>query len=190
MNDTLKDKLIRLREETCNGTVNFFNDGRIEKENNGLMKRIKLRYATESTSDIEEYMYKAALRYSRDYNFDALELSLRIGLIFDEKAINKDNTIKEGFKPYDGIVRYYTSSSDCFLNDKRTNLYDYYIFGIGKEGFIKYNMLVSNLENQGLEFKGPKTFEEFKDAVLSRTKFDMSVYADLRNEEEKKLILK
>ena len=114
-----------------------------------------------------------------------------LGLVYNKEDV-EDNIIKEGAKPYNNLVRYYTHEVDSLLDGEKTNVGDYYRIGLGRQGYLNYNDLVYKSEADGLEFVGPRTFEEFKESILSKEPFDISLVADLKEEldEPMKLVRK
>ena len=181
MGKTLKEKLLDLKKDVEITTVAVMNNGETFEDSYGFLKRMTDKFNLEKPEVIEEYIYKAAETYSRHYDYDTLVHHLILGLVFNKEDI-ENNNIKEGAKPLNNIVRYYTGDTDSLLNDEKTNDIEYYHFGCGRQGYIKYNELVKEIEQDGLEFNGPKTFEEFKQAILLRQPFDISIVADLKEE--------
>ena len=182
MENNIKEKLLNLRKNAEKGSVNFFNDGKVTTEDFGFMKRMMDRHNIETPSAIEDYLYSVAESYIRHFDFDEIELFLSLGLVYKVEDVEEDNTIKEGSVAYDNIVRYYTENVNSYLDENQTNDLDYYKFVCGRQGYIIYSELERRIEEDGLEFNGPKTFPEFRDLILSKELFSI-----LKQEEEMKL---
>ena len=184
MGKSLKDKLIELKKEREIKFVNFFNDGSVKKDE-AFMQSLLNR--TDSISAIGDTMSSACRSYSYDSEFDRIDMDLLLGLVYDVKDVNEDDTIKEGAEPLKNIVRYYTGSIRSYADNMQTNRADYYCYGVNRQGFINYNELIRSAQKEGLSFNGPESFEEFKNLVLSNVKFNVLLSADLKQDNEMKL---
>jgi hypothetical protein len=190
MGKTLKEKLLDIKKEQEIGYVNFYNTGKIDTDTNGYGKRIKTFKSSEYEDLIKEVLYKAAESYAYSVTYDSIELFLSVGLVFNKSDVNDDNTIKENALPYKNTVRFYTGSVNSYMNDKQVNFADYYRYGVGYQGYVDYNQLVESIEKEGISFKGPRTFKELSEKILSGEKFDISLYADLVDKKGPRKVLK
>ena len=110
---------------------------------------------------------------------------LEVGLIFNKSDVDEEKHIKENAKPLDGVVRCYTGDITSYLNGEKSNTDGYY--GYGKQGFVDYDELVLSTKKNGLSFIGPKSFEEFKEKIISGEQFPISLQANLTEEKENEL---
>ncbi|MEE3343530.1 MAG: hypothetical protein VZS44_05525 [Bacilli bacterium] len=160
--------------------VNFLNDGSIceDKRNfaNYINKNIK---SPEIFDRIEDVFYNAAEIFAIIHKFDAISMELLLGLVYDAENVNDDKTLKENAQPYDGVVRFYTNRLNCYLDGKQVNERDYSGYISGTQGFINFNTLLSSIKKSGLDYDGPESFEELKEAILSGNKFAITITADL-----------
>ena len=190
MFNSIFDELEAARKEHEVATVNFYNDGSIDTDEYSRSTKAK---------DINPWDNKFALDplkdaisgYATMCNYDTVKLNIIMGLIYNIEDVDENYNIKEGAKPLNNIVRYYSKDADCYLEGEQTNTECYSRHPWGRQSFLKYRDFVKFLKRNGLEFEGPDTFEEFKDKILSKEVFDMSISAKLINKlDEKKLTRK
>ena len=185
MEKTLLEKLQAAKESNEVDHVCFFNNGEVKQEEKKFAYRIKEANDSRSYAAIEDLFCSATESYARNYQFDTVDMGLLVGLIFKKEELNSNNEITAGSKPLDGIVRYYTGSVNSYLDGNQTNDIDYGHYGLGKQGYVNYNELVKLTKENGLTYNGPETFEEFKDKIISKEQFDITISADLNKKEEK-----
>ena len=184
MVESIKDRLMNLKHDREIGFINFFNDGSITSDDYRTAKALSKH---DPVSAIEETFYNAARSYSYDSDFNEINMGLLVGLVYAKELVNEDNTLVEGALPIYDLVRYYTGHANCYQDGMQTNKSDYYYFGTGRQGYIYYSDLVRKLRKDGLEFHGPETFEEFCELMEKKEPFDISISADLKEDEEFKL---
>ena len=179
---TLKEELREINKSNEIVYLSIYNNGKSNTDEYFVAQNIS---SPSSFTAISSTLCRAAKSYAYDGPFDKINMHLLLGLVYEKKYVNKDNTLKACAKPINGIVRFYTGSVDSFLGDEKTNKTDYYRGGLNRQGFIKYDELIAGAENEGLIFNGPQSFEEFEESIHSGETFDISVTAIL--EQEKKL---
>ncbi len=179
---SLLEKMQESKDKHGVACISVFNDGKVRIDENYRMPMMKYANDLDAFKTIGEVLYDCNESYAREYNFDSISLNLSLGLIFDGKYVDEDKKVSPDAVPMDGVVRYYTMESDCFLDGEKVNERDagYYK---GRQGFIGYNRLVSSAEKNGLVFNGPRTFEEFKEQILIGEPFDISVTANFIQKE-------
>ena len=189
MKKSVFEQLEDIKEKYLKNNVSFFNDGSIKVDEKGLVEKLSNNSFNKSFDDISSVLVDAAYSYSNSkYEFDFINMHMELGLIYDINDVDKDNNIKEGATPKEKMVRYYTGSIESYSNGEKTNIIDYGAYGMGRQGVINYDQLVNFVHENGLEFNGPQTFEEFKNAILSNELFDISIGADFQK--SKKLVKK
>ena len=183
MGKTILDTMKELK----NGYVSFFNDGKIRKDGGYATKRINEEANTSySISLITDVLYGATRSYADDYDFDQIDMTLPLGLIYKSSDVDENNKIKENAQPLKGIVRFYTGSITSYLNGEKTNDLDYGEYARGKQGFINYDLLINEMKENGLTYTGPETFEELKEKILSGENFNVVLSANFKEQEEVK----
>lgn len=183
MNKSLIDELIEAKHEHDNVLASVFNDGKVRKDEKYMAKYLKDDFLDDKFYLITETMKSATKMYALGYEFDTISMDLLLGLIYDINDLNEDNSIKENAQPVDGMVRFYTSTVNSYLDGEKTNKYEY---DMGRQGFIKFNKLMSNISKSGLEYTGPKTFEELKERILNGEIFDINLTASLNEKDNTK----
>ncbi len=184
MNKTLLEELKEARVSNEPAYVCFFNTGKVSVEERSSDQRMN-EFEQDDTIRSFKYLFKAAAEsYARRYKYDSISMNIEAGLIYKIEDVDQENNVREDAEPLNGIVRCYTGKITSYENGKKTNVDDYY--GYGKQGFIDYNRLVSEMKNNGLTFNGPETFEEFKEIIKSGVLFNISLVADLNKKEEVK----
>lgn len=183
MKERLIDKMIQAKNDQGIAYVNFFNDGKITKDERNRTTLLKYANGESAFDSIEETLYSSTESCCRNYDLDTIEMNLYLGLIYDCKDVD-DEQIKENAEPMNNIVRFYTGEVNSYLDNEKTSDYDYGRMH-GRQGYINYNVLTSQIKKNGLTFNGPKSFEEFKEKILSKETFDINISATLIPTEEK-----
>ena len=185
MKKNILEKIQKVQEDQENIFKIFNNDGTVKDGRRELVKEMNKDIISPLTLErIEEVLYSDLKYYASKHKFDKGDMTLQLGLIYNKKDVEKDNCIKEGVEPYEGIVYYKASNVNCYLNDKKQNKYD---ITYAKDGIINYEYLIKSLKNDGLEYDSPDTFEEFKNAIISGKKFNTKLTANIpthQNEQE------
>ena len=187
---SLVEKIKEAKKEHENTFTCFFNNGKVEIEEYYSAKRITEAQEPKQFKSIEDVFTKAAETYARHYDFDRMDMNLLLGLIFNSKDVDENNQRKSNAKPIPGIVRFYTGSVKSYLAGEQTNTIDYNDYGIGRQSYTDYNQLLKAIQKSGLQFTGPKSFEEFQERILSGEVFDIILSANLNQKEEEKQFIK
>lgn len=182
MEKSFREKLLDIKRQEEIGYVNINNDGSISEDSNGYADT--MNDDKDSVPGILRTFFDATRSYTHYHQFDEIDMNLVVGLIFKKEDVI-DGKIKEGAKPINDIVRFYTGSVKSYLDGEQTNTADYYRYGLGRQGYVNYKKLVSGIENEGLEFIGPRSFDEFKTAIMYNGNFEIIVKADLQEQKEK-----
>ena len=163
------------------GHVCFFNTGEVQKETRDYASHAKDEWRLDdSLRNVGHTLTDATKSYATRFSFDTIQMDLKMGLVYNAKDVDEQNNIKEGAQPLDGIVRYYTGSVRSYLDGEQTNDRDYAEYGVfNYQGYVNYNKLVARLKKGGVEFNGPKSFNEFKEALAAGEPFRMLVTASL-----------
>lgn len=161
--------------------VSYCNNGEIKTDNKIVTEKMTSFYLDDFIGTIKFIFRDAAEYYARQNPFDYIKLDLELGLVYNQDDVDEENKIKENAEPIKDIVRCYTSGVTSYLNGEKSNEHDYYY---DRKGFINYNNFVSKMKKDGIAFEGPKTFEDFKNAILAGETFDVSIYADLREKDK------
>lgn len=180
---TLLDKMQESKNQHGIAFIGIYNDGKIQVDKQ--YETVMMKYANDKDAfdNIGDAMYKVNESYSRDHDFDTLNLKLSVGLLFSGKDVDENQKVKESAEPVKDIVRYYVDKSACYLNDEEIKDIDWAHLKY-TNGFINYNILVKSAEENGLVFNGPKTFEEFKEHILVGEPFDISLTARFNSKEK------
>ena len=191
MEKTIREKIVETIDNQTIKYVNIFNDGSTIQDNKNFAKCMDESFRKNSIGYIEGYFLKAAEYHIRHLDeFDYLGMNVKLGLVFNKEDI-ENGSVRRGAKPLDDIVRYETGSVDSYLDNTKSELINYADIYPAERGYVNYNELVSSIKNQGLEFNGPESFEDFKTAILTGQTFDISVSTSFKEglEKPKKLIM-
>ena len=181
MEKSFKEKMLEAKEGNQIDQIIICNNGEVIKREKRFSSLYKNYNTKESARIISNALYNATESYSRQYAFDNIDLELVVGLVYN----NLNNK-----EPLDNIVYYYTGNSNCYLGQEKTNIYNCGN-GIGRQGYFNYDELIKLIENEGIIFNGPKSFDDFKESILSKKKININVSFDFREiEDNKKLIRK
>ena len=191
MEKSLKERIFELKKEQGIAYVYFLSNGTIgtEKYSN---KDALTKYKTEtSINSVKNFIISASQSYVRQFDFNSISLDMLFGLVYKKEDVDDNNKVKFNRKAIEDIVRYQTRSINTFLDGKQTNTYDYGHELYGDCGYVNYNEFVRAINEEGLIFNGPRTFDEFVEAMSSNQTFDTNIQIDLlEKENNKKLFLK
>ena len=178
MKEKLINKMIKAKEDQGIAYVNFFNDGSVSEDERYRTSLLKYANDADGFDTIADTLYRSTESCSRNYDFDSIKMDLMLGLVYEGCDVDENKQIKEDAEPLNGIVRYYTGEVNSYLDNEKTNDYDYGRLN-GRQGYINYKNLVSQVKKNGLTFNGPDNFEEFKQSSLSKEPFEVSISANL-----------
>ena len=186
---TIRDLILEEKHDHEIGYVNYFNDGSVVHDKYLYGKLMKIVNNSEGIKNIENALLKASVSYGYydNYNFDSIKMNLLLGLVYKISDVDENNNIKEGAKPIDNIVRFYTHEINSYLNGEQANECNYLRNSVGYQGYLKYNEFVKSLSDLDMEYSGPENFEEFKKQVLSKVPFEVSLNVDLKEDKDLEL---
>ena len=176
-----KSAIERLREakkEHEVALVSFFNNGKVRKDENYMVKHMDNIDDKKEFDGIMNVFCNVTDSYARHYDFDDVKMGLELGLIFRAEDI-QDGVIKENAQPVKDIVRYYTGTISSFQDGKQTNTIDFSEVLMGRQSFASFKGLISAIKRSGLQYTGPETFEEFEEQILVGEPFEISLTANL-----------
>ena len=184
---SFKEKLVNYRRKHEIAYYCLFNDGSSVEDENWYAKDIKDNNTESATNSV-----KAAFEYSAETlalmcDYDYLEMGIKFGLVFEINDVDNQKHIKPNAKPVSNVVRFATKPVKSSFNGKATGMdkeNEHLTFG----GYVNYDEFISSLENLGVEFDGPKTYEEYLYTMIYGIPFNMTLSVDLK--EEKKLTRK
>lgn len=179
MPEDLMKKILEASKKENNQYVSFFNDGTVQRDEKSYFDSVMTSGAFAAIGDT---IYSAAKSYSKYGEFDTINMDMKLGLVYDGKYVNEDNTLKANAKPLTNVVRYYTGSIKSFMDEEQTNERDFYTYGLNRQGFMNYNDVVKQIRKEGLTFNGPVNYDEFKRAILNGEVFDVNIEANLKKE--------
>ena len=176
MGKTLLEKMQQSKDRYGIAYVSYCNNGKVRVDQNYMADNMAFVNSSIPTERIGDAFANAINRYSGLYPFDFASMDLELGLMFPGTDLDQNQKLKAIAKPIDGIVRFDTGKIDAFFEGEKTNELDYGDY-YAKNGYIKYDKMISFLKENQLEFNGPETFEEFEEAILSGEIFDVTVTA-------------
>ena len=184
MDKSLKDRILLIKKNRSVACVNFYNDGTHSEDEYSALKRMETINTPYTITELENMICDACEYYVYHYDFDEASMSLLLGLVYNKENVDDEFNIKPGAEPANNIVRYYTGSVSSYLDGEQSNATTYK--GYGRQGYIKYNDFVTLLSRRGLNYNGPKSFKELKEAILSGETFDINVSVDLKEKSASK----
>ena len=179
MRESLLDKVMNAKKDYEVGQVIFYNSGRVGTETNSFAKKVENIYDSVELEMIMRDLCGATGSYARSYELDTVIMGLDLGLIYRASDVDENNKPKENAKPIKNVVRYYDNGFDCYSNGQQTNEHQYGEHNVTHQGYVHYDKLVKTFSDSGIEFTGPQSFEEFKEAILAGEVFDISLVDDL-----------
>ena len=192
MDQSLKEKILLIQKNKSIAYVNFLNNGTITKDEYSKSDSLSRVSSPYYVGVIKELFCDAAECIVYKHDFNNLQMDMLIGLVYDIKDVDENDKIKEGAKPINNVVRFYTGDITTYLDDEeayRIKTGDNYSYRWTRDSYLNYNEFVSLLEKNGMNYNGPKSFKELKEAILSGETFDIDISVDLREQaQDKKLI--
>ncbi len=186
MKESLLEKIIKAKKDYEVGQVVYYNNGKVGTEVNAYAKKMENFRDDVQLDLLMEDFCKATALYGSKYEMDTMEVGLLLGLIYKAEDVDENKVPLEGTEPVNNIVRYYDVGFNCYSNGEKTNEYDYGEAHVTYQGYVHYDKLVKAFNNSGVEFTGPKTFKEFKEAILNGETFDINLIADIPKKENVK----
>lgn len=162
------------------GQVIFFNNGKVQTETNGFAKKMEDINDRVQIELLMDNLCDATASYARSYEMDTMEVGLLLGLIYNASDVDENNIPLPNAQPVNNVVRYYDVGFNSYKDGQKTNgEEDYGKYHVTYQGYVHYDKLVKVFDGSGVEFTGPKTFKEFKEAIQAGKVFDISLVADL-----------
>jgi len=163
------------------GQVIFFNNGTVQTETNGFAEKMKDINDRVQIELLMDNLCEATASYAgRGFEMDTMDMGLLLGLVYNASDVDENNKPKVNAEPANNVVRYYNVGFNSYKDGQKTNgETDYGKYHVTYQGYVHYDKLVKVFEGSGVEFTGPKTFKEFKEAIQAGEVFDISLVADL-----------
>ena len=184
MKESLLERVIKAKKDYEVGQVVYYNNGKVGTEVNAYAKKMENFRDDVQLELLMEDFCKATALYGSKYDMDTMEVGLLLGLIYNVDDVDENKVPLKGAQPVNNIVRYYDVGFNCYSNGEKTNKYDYGEVHPTYQGYVHYDKLVKAFNNSGVLFTGPKTFNEFKEAILNGETFDISLIADIPKKEQ------
>ena len=183
MGKTLLEKMQQAKDRYGIAYVSYCNTGKVVADQNYIADYMKLVDSSIPFEKIGEAFSNSIDRYSGLFPFDTAVMDLELGLMYHGNDLDQNKKLKAIAKPIDGIVRFDTGKIDISFEGEQTNSFDYGKY-YAKNGYIRYDKMVAAMEENQLEFNGPRTFEEFEEAILSGETFDITVTAKFKEKDK------
>ena len=179
--ETFLDRVKSAKRDNEVGQVVFYNNGKVDTETNGYAKKMNDIFDRVEIELLMQDLCSATATYAaRDFDMDTMEVGLLLGLVYSASDVDENNRPKENAQPVNNVVRYYDIGFNSYKDGQKTNDgEDYGKYHVTHQGYVHYDKLVKAFEGSGVEFTGPKSFKEFKEAILAGELFDVSLVADL-----------
>lgn len=193
MDQTLKNKILLIQKNKSIAYVNFLNDGTITKDEYSESERLNRVNSPYWVGSVKELFCEAAQRCVYKCDFNNINMDMLIGLVYNVENIDENDKIKEGAKPINNVVRFYTGDITSYLDGKETHRIETnnnYSYMWKRNSYLNYSEFVSLLEKEGITYNGPKSFKELKEAILSGEKFDIKLSIDLKEKTDDKKLIK
>ena len=179
MKDLFIEELEETRKNYETATLNIFSDGTMSTDDYFGATLLagnshNNKYALNALKDGTAY-------FCRLCDFDTVRMSLILGLVYKIKDVDENFNLKEGAQPIYDRVRFCTNGVTTYLDGKITNDMDINDHLISFQGFLKYSEFIKYVNDNGLTFEGPNSFEELRDKILNKEQLDIGVSAKLYN---------
>ena len=190
MDKSLRNKLMKIKNEKGQSCVNFFNDGSVSRDDYENTKKMEWAKSDAYFSDIESQFVNIVVEHTRNTDFDSIDMHMLMGLVFNKDDVDEENVIKENAKPINNMVRYRVGNIDSVLDGEQTDITYLNRYSFGKEGYLRYNEFVRTMRRAGINFIGPRNFNEFKEASMSNEAFDICLIAQLMEKQNNSRLIR
>ena len=193
MGDSLLEKMYEAKKEYEVAYVCFYGkeNGKddVKEFKNYYNNSIESAKAGENTSLIASHLQGLARDHGMFGNYDSLDVNLSFGIVYKKEDVDNNNKTKVLASPIPGIVSVRIDNSSSYLERDlvKTNLGK---FSYGEIGFISLDDLVSYLDDEGLNYKGPETYDDVKYDIIAGKKSTATITANLVQKRNKTLIKK
>ena len=188
MGDSLLERMNEAKHEYEVAFVSFFGDC-TRTDDYYMMNNFNNASKKDAFNAIENTLCQFARYYSIHEKYNSLDLDLSLGIVYNKEDVNEDNTLKENAEPIPNVVRVYTEDSRCYQNrDKVEGKLNSMFYG--SQCFITFDNLLERINDEGLIYYGPDSYEEVKEAILSGEKVTATISANLNQKKNKSLVKK
>ncbi|MBQ3297546.1 MAG: hypothetical protein IJG97_01935 [Bacilli bacterium] len=184
MSKRLLDNLQEMKNNQGCNYVSFFNNGITRKDDYNLEKDIRWVDYSDSYYGVTSTLCSAIEKSIGDNDFDTVNMEVMLGLIYETSELDENGQITAKSKPVKNVVRYYTGPITCLLDGEKANDYDYDRNIYRSQGVLKYNKFISGSRDDGFIVDAPRSFEQFKRAILSGEPFDINISAKFKTKEK------
>ena len=160
MSKRLLDNLQEMKNNQGCNYVSFFNNGITRKDDYNLEKDIRWVDYSDSYYGVTSTLCSAIEKSIGDNDFDTVNMEVMLGLIYETSELDENGQITAKSKPVKNVVRYYTGPITCF------------------------NKFISGSRDDGFIVDAPRSFEQFKRAILSGEPFDINISAKFKTKEK------
>lgn len=190
MSKRLLDNLQEMKDNQGFNYVSFFNNGITRKDDYNLQKDIRWADYSDSYYGVTSTLCSAIEKSIDGNDFDTVNMEVMLGLIYETSELDENGQITAKSKPVKNVVRYYIGPITCLLDGEKANDYDYDKNIYHSQGVLKYNKFISGSREEGFIVDAPRSFEQFKRAILSGKPFDINVSAKFKTKEKSKQFVK
>ena len=182
MDQTLLEKLQDARKSQEVTYMSVFNNGKRVEDKYSAKDKMTKYYLTDMISDVNYSFVSTARHLAQKSDYDTVAMFLEMGLVFPKSELGENDQILVKSEPLKGVARCFTGTVVSYLDGKEAHTYSDGIYS--RDGFVDYDKFVKAMQENGVGFTGPETFEEFERRILSGEKFDVALFADLKPKKE------
>lgn len=178
----LKEELIEFKKQIEKKYVFIYSDGTAQNHSDHDIEARTVWEPKNRFNYIKEEFKDAYERYGRkEMDVNSINMGLKVGVMFNDDDVIDFNTVKEGAIPVSSLVHFYTMDITGYSNATPVEDEIYNQTRIGHQTYIDYNVLVNQAEKEGIEYNGPKTFEELAQRIMDGQQIDINLFLDLRS---------
>ena len=188
MENTLLERLKEAKKEYETEYVSLFGEDKVVEDKHYMTDHIKNAKSKNAFDFLDSALKNFARMYTLYNEYDALEVDLNLGIVYNITDIDENNKPVIGAKPIDNLVRIYTDTTRAYLdNEEVSHKLDSEYFG--SQGFIDFDLLINTLKKEGLSYNGPESYDELKYRVLCNQKVNATIKAELEKKQAKQKVL-
>lgn len=189
MGDSLLDRMYEAKSKYETEYYSFFSDGSVEERTKTSKELIEHAKEDVELNSLAHYLEMIARDHATCGKYDSLDVNLSFGIVFNAADVDENKKIKGPGHAIKDIVDVRIDNSSSYLerNLVKENVKSIYY---GRVGYMTLDNLINFLENEGLVYNGPESYDEVLYDFIYEKPLTATVTANLSKKRNKTLIKK
>lgn len=189
MGDSLLDRMYEAKSKYETEYYSFFSDGSVEERTKTSKELIEHAKEDIELNSLAHYLEMIARDHATCGKYDSLDVNLSFGIVFNAADVDEKKKPKGPSHAIKGLVDVRIDGSSSYLGRDlvKENAKSIYYGGVG---YVSLENLISFLENEGLKYNGPETYDEVLYDFIYEKPLTATITADLSKKRNKTLTKK